>query len=633
MMKRTLLLTTLAGAALTVCAQNNQIQRERPLRKQAEGDQRIERPDAPVLNGTERAVFWSEDFSGGSVPAGWTNVDLGTASGDPNVTFVWANDPAAVTPAALGHAHMLTFNGPTASNGYLWANSDRGLPAAPTNNHLTELTTTAIDCSGQSSVLFTMQSVIGVFDNDASTHVKLRVSTDMASWTDFYPFPCLETGSPAPPCQRFSANPQSVAINISSAAANQSTVYLQLQWQGGWEYYWAIDDLALSDVPDFERSIGGARLSHIDPVLQYGRVPRAQLFSDFYLGAFVDNLGANDQTNLTVNAVVTAPGGGTAFSASQTFASIPSAGADTMLQTVALPGSLDEGVYTVNYSITSDNDAEEDDPTNDTYERRFALDDALYSLDGIGIHPPAIESTTALGTNSFTDGEDALSLLTYYEFPADADIYGMEALLATGTEAGAQVVFSIFPADGVTDTELGTPVVESDFITITAQMIADGKVMGAFLDAPHVLSAGAYYGAITLYSNGEESHVRITDDLAATQDLGASLIHIPAGSEPGVYNNGNAIALRMHLTNIVGVNEVTLENVSVYPNPTTGMVWINTGDQEAHFLEVRNVLGKMVHSGNFNGNTTLELGEFAKGVYTVRIGNDKGSYTQRVTVQ
>lgn len=631
-MKRTLLLTTLTGAAVLVSAQSLDIPRERQEQKPAFAGMRNDRPHAAIAAGAERAVFWSEDFSGGGIPAGWTNQDVMTPSGQTPVTFAWSNDPSAVSVAALNHPHMVTFNGPTASNGYLWANSDRGLASAPATNHMTELTTTAINCSGQESVLLTFESVIGVYDNDASTHVKVRVSTDLTNWTDFYPFPCLTTGSPAPPCQRFSANPQSIALNISSAAANQSTVYLRFQWQGGWEYYWAIDDIALASVPEYERRLGGAMLSHMDPDLQFGRVPRGQLFPDFHLGAYVDNFGSNAQTNLTINAVVTAPGGGTAFSAAQTFGSIPGAGADTMYQTVTLPSGLAEGVYTVNYSITSDQNAEEGNTADDTFERRFALDDALFSLDGIGVHPTSIESTTSLGTNSFTDAEDGLTLFTYYNLASAATVYGMEALLAPGTVAGAQVVFIIYPAENVDDM-LGAPVAESEFIEITAEMIAAGRVTGQFMDGSVNLSAGEYYAGVVLYSNSGGEHVRIVDDISVAQANGASLIHIIGGSQPGLYGNGNAIAVRLHMTNIVGMDEVALSNVSIYPNPTTGALWVSTGDQSNSHVEMRNALGSIIHSGNFNAHTAIDLGGFAKGVYTIRIANDKGSYTQRVVLQ
>ena len=69
--------------------------------------------------------FWSEDFSGG-MPAGWTNTDASSAAGE-EVTFVHSTNPLDVAAAALGAAEGAEFLSATASNGYVWANSDRGL--------------------------------------------------------------------------------------------------------------------------------------------------------------------------------------------------------------------------------------------------------------------------------------------------------------------------------------------------------------------------------------------------------------------------------------------------------------------------------------------------------------------------
>src|SRR5690606_23234021 len=170
----------------------------------ASGLNRPVQDQASWLGNGQRAAFYTEDFSGtNGLPAGWTTVDDQTPSGQTPAGFGWANDPAAVTPASANQPLLLTFLAPAASNAFLWANSDRGLTAAPSTNHLTRLTTPPIDCSGQASVLLTMKSTIGVFELDADTAVKVRVSTDGVNWTNFAPFPCLKAGNINPPCERF----------------------------------------------------------------------------------------------------------------------------------------------------------------------------------------------------------------------------------------------------------------------------------------------------------------------------------------------------------------------------------------------------------------------------------------------
>ncbi|MBL7946524.1 MAG: hypothetical protein JNN32_10720, partial [Flavobacteriales bacterium] len=75
--------------------------------------------------GMVREAFFSEDFSGGGIPAGWTNVDDLTTLGQEPVLFEWSNDPSDVSVAQGSFGNLIgTFNAPGASNGYLWANSD-----------------------------------------------------------------------------------------------------------------------------------------------------------------------------------------------------------------------------------------------------------------------------------------------------------------------------------------------------------------------------------------------------------------------------------------------------------------------------------------------------------------------------
>lgn len=89
------------------------------------------------------------------------------------------------------------------------------------------------------------------------------------------------------------------------------------------------------------------------------------------------------------------------------------------------------------------------------------------------------------------------------------------------------------------------------------------------------------------------------------------------------YSNGNAWAIRLSADPSIGINEVAgLKGVSIYPNPITGVLHINTTKAEATMVEVRNMLGAVVKTGSFNGTmNTIDLAGNAAGLYTVRIGN------------
>lgn len=588
---------------------------------------------ATDLFGYERAAFWTEDFSGGAIPAGWTNIDDLTPSGDPNVTFVWSNDPAAVGVAALGYTPSAVFNAAGAGDGYVWCNSDRGLSAAPASDHHTVLTTTAIDCSAQTSVLLTMESLIGVFDYDAATNVKVRVSTDMSTWTDFIPFPCLVTGAAAPPCVRWSANPQGIGLNITSVAAGQATVYLQFEWLGGWEYFWAIDNIQLSTVPDYERILDFAYLSHCGGGNEFGRVPIAQLGTDYILGGQVRNFGANDQTNMVMQLDVTGPGGGVVFSATSNIGTLAAGDTAYVEEFVTLPGGLIEGIYTVNAYVTSDQDASENDPSDDTVDRTFALDNTTYGLDGIGVHL-GTPSLTAIGTASFTDGEDGLYCLTYYPIKTDMTVYGLEVLLSASTVPGAEIVANLHDStEVIANDNVLAPLEESGIHVVTAWEVAAGRAGIAF-SSPVTLTPGAYYAGVTLYSGGGTSDVAVIDDNTVAQPNISSCIYITAVTPPTVYSNGNAFTVRLSADASIGMTEnQELTGVSLYPNPATTTVTIGVTEAGSYTVEFMDALGRTVRTDRMTATSDFDVADLAKGAYTVRVTSEKASAVYPVVLK
>ena len=87
---------------------------------------------------------------------------------------------------------------------------------------------------------------------------------------------------------------------------------------------------------------------------------------------------------------------------------------------------------------------------------------------------------------------------------------------------------------------------------------------------------------------------------------------------------------------IDGVNELTLANVNVYPNPTLGMVMIenrNTSELLAQ-IEIADINGNVINATQTqNGNIIkLDLGEEAKGIYFLTIHSQSGEELHRKIV-
>jgi len=88
--------------------------------------------------------------------------------------------------------------------------------------------------------------LIGVFENPTTDFAVLRVSTDLENWTEFNLFD-IEAGSNGYILGqiRWSHNTHISVIHIPKIVAGESTVYLQREWEGNFEFYWLIDDLAV----------------------------------------------------------------------------------------------------------------------------------------------------------------------------------------------------------------------------------------------------------------------------------------------------------------------------------------------------------------------------------------------------
>ncbi len=80
-----------------------------------------------------------------------------------------------------------------------------------------------------------------------------------------------------------------------------------------------------------------------------------------------------------------------------------------------------------------------------------------------------------------------------------------------------------------------------------------------------------------------------------------------------------------------GIDEYELNNVVVYPNPTTGLVQIKNGEWRMENVEVYDAYGKLLNEMNVNDHTAnLDLSGYAKGTYFVRVTTEKGVVTKRV---
>jgi hypothetical protein len=322
-------------------------------------------------------LIYNQDFADlNGLPTGWTSAD---ASGGAGV-WEWCDDPSATNPcivnwAAYNNQHEMGFFAETADNGYVFMDSDALGNVAP--NHDVQLTTAALDFSGASEVWIKTESLIGVFGVDAIDNALLRVSTDNATWTDYTLFPDLNTAV------RWSNNPQITLNDISDVAAGESTVYIQFQWIGNYEYYWLMDDIEVYDADPSSIFFLANDMQVNDNffAIAPNAITPASQVEQFGFLSDVENVGVETQTNVNLNITITDDNTSTeVYSEDLSYGDIEGF---TIVENVFFPGMgftpvAEAGkTYTGEYTISSD--SLDDDTTNDTQSFDFAISDTLFA--------------------------------------------------------------------------------------------------------------------------------------------------------------------------------------------------------------------------------------------------------------
>ena len=84
-----------------------------------------------------------------------------------------------------------------------------------------------------------------------------------------------------------------------------------------------------------------------------------------------------------------------------------------------------------------------------------------------------------------------------------------------------------------------------------------------------------------------------------------------------------------------GINELTLEhNLKIYPNPTSTKVTIETNLDENFNISLLDISGKTIYNNTSKSNyLTLDVSNYPKGLYLIKIESKKAVYTSKVSVQ
>jgi len=590
------------------------------------------------------AVVWSEDFSNGfagSNPSGAWSVE--GESGD--IWRVNANAPRGAYTQVAERIASTTF-----ANGFAKFASDSA------NCIWNGSTPTALDPA--QFIAWDGSIVSPIIDLSATPNVELEfqqrsryccgnspffleVSSDGgATWpTVIVANEGLPLNQGAPGTNTPPTTTETRTFNISGAIAEDpSNARFRFHHNGdanSSHYYWQVDDINISTLPDYEMVMNYAYTSTTGLGEEYGRIPMSQLPPTMNVGAELYNYGAQEQTNVVLTCSVTDESDIVVFTSESVPETIVSGDSLVIDENPALP-ALATGKYTATFTWTSDQVDLDLNPANNSKVRTFEITDHIYSLDNLGGHPSGTQTTTQVGSASFADNTANVKLLNMYYINSTMTATGIQIALGSSSDVGSTIIVSLLDTVDV----LGTPAVvnqalaESEPHVVTQSEITAGVVNIPFFET-YELTPGAYYAVASLYSDGDNA-VYIVDDTTVPQPGLASALWIPFDppSNQNFYGgNGTAWAVRLVSDPTIGLQEnEELEGVTLFPNPTNGALRITTGRNENFTAEVLNVLGERVMNERFFGNTTMDLGTLADGVYSVRISNGTSTTVQRVTL-
>ena len=602
-MKKIYLLTALAFASLGVSAQKH---------KTTAKEMNVEIIQQPSVKPTaqQKVTIWSNDFSTASQ---WA---FSNATND-NQDWVISTS----TSTSLGYstgAWVDPSNTVTNENGYALFDSD--LVGASNGNQDAFMTFTgSIDCSMYPNVVLefnqrvrmwqTTETIFEVSNDNGATWIQFPVNLDKATST------------------LYQENSQ---INITSAAGGQANVKLRLRYIGAWDYAWLVDDLKIVEQPAYDlRSLAPFIAGTNNLGIEYGKTPVAHLDASYDIGGNAFNFGASTNTNTVANVNF---GSGLNYNYS--------IGTIVMNDTVAYGATetpnLTVGVYNGTYTVSSTEEVSGSALfANNIYNRNFAVTDKVYAMDGIGVNPTSTQTTTTLGSDSFNTPTGTIFANMYHLRGGNTNnvVVSLEIGISSATTAGTSIQVAMidtatFFADGYQSlTDLNGNIAESDFYTVTAADVSAGKIT-VFFPQPVALADDAYYAAVLTEVNAT-SNIRILNDETVLQPSYASMIHLIGDA---TYSNGNAFAIRMNM-GVLGLDETADANLSVYPNPSTEVVTIESNMTEGT-IQIIDLTGKVVANQTVNGvATAFNTTALTYGIYTVILTNGSTIETRKFIVQ
>ncbi len=604
--------------------------------------------------------FWSEDFSGG-IPTTWTNGSTPTL---PVISAPWVYRGPSTTPGVnMGSqgAYAGT-NGPivspTASNGFMIFDSDyydnggtagnfgagtypcNSITGGPPTGHIGTLTTDLIDCSMYSDITLLFNSFYREYTGIAK--VAFSIDSGVTFTTPMEVHPNIDVNEKTD-------NDYQVMVRLPQNIAGNPNVQIQFIYDGtilyntsyNGYYFWMIDDLELIETPAYLLSVidanhGGWNTTPFSQGfgMDYTYKPLHHASANPYkFEATLANAGANDLSNVVLNATVTDGMG------SQVYSGTSNPNTLVVLDTIAIKTTTDfiatsMGVHDFSFWGSSDSVS-----YTDTSYMQSIVTDTVYGRD---YNNPG---------GSWYVGRSCggLQLGNVFDVYVADELTSVSAFVADYSSPGAQMFGALYEVDTSGGSLDFIYLTQTDDYTIQA---ASGAFQGDTNNWVHIrfdggynLAAGQYMISIGGYANPIDTFgINVSGDapvsMSRIQDNGCNLGSQPFGfwywisTTPMIRMNFGEVSVPSSINENIFNGKLT-----VYPNPSKGifnidLVDVTNGD---YLISVSNILGEEVYSEtrgvNSTTSTTINLSDLENGIYMLNIQNGDSSISKKLIIE
>jgi Flp pilus assembly pilin Flp len=247
---------------------------------------------------------------------------------------------------------------------------------------------------------------------------------------------------------------------------------------------------------------------------------------------------------------------------------------------------------------------------------------------------------TQLGAD--IDGEAADDRAAYISLSADGNTVAIGAPLNDGVNGADSGHVRIYHYSGGNWSQIGEDIDgagDDNRCGLRTAISDDGSIVavtGPFYEG----SSGFQSGHIRIFKNVGGAWIQRGTDIEGVEEgdrfpfdvsLSADGSIVTGSARPNDDNGTNSGQVRVFdLSSVLGIDDNSLLNFSVYPSPTIGILNINS-ETTITQIEIYNLLGQLVKS--FTDQNTINISSVDQGVYFVKVMDENGNVGSQKVVK